>query len=190
MPDLAAIKVVIGRRLDGSADYPDFNSLPVVQASGMDWSRYIDVEGCGWCYDRVSGHDDEDMAAGSPRGVQHGVLLIPEQFAIEAVAQFAATCTRLNEATCETFYDDRHVFDVEDEQSDESVLEQLERELRLLKELEGTPEAPPNIAGLLIKCRRRIKRAIDPTHIARGVRDNPRSTWQRMKANRSITFRE
>jgi len=188
MPNFAAIRVTIGRSSNGAAQYPNFNSLAVVSASGLDWSKYVDVKGMGWNYDKTSGHDDENP--GSPRGQQFGILLIPEQFAVQAIAGFPATCTRLTETQCENFWDTKHAVEEEEELSDGRALEELEREHRMMLTLQGTPEAPSDVAEKLTKIRQKIKRALDPAHRARGVRNNPKSTWQRIKSHRNITFVE
>ena len=55
------VKITLGP--NGHAKYPAFNTLAVVQASGLDWSKYIDVHGSGWLYDSV-GHRESSP----PRG--------------------------------------------------------------------------------------------------------------------------
>lgn len=180
MADLAAIKVKIGVRKDGTAKYPAFNALPVVQAYGADWSVYIDREGMGWMYDYI-GHDDEDPA--SPRGQQWGLLLIPEQFAIEAVAQFPGDCTRMTEAECESFYDNQSAVTQPDEIVDVSALEGLERKLRLANEINAPP---PTINAIKAE----ITDALDPDKPNRGVKKNHNSKYAWLKANKGIAFKE
>ena len=82
--ELVGIKVKIGQcGVTGCAKYPDFSKLACVQASPLDWSKYVDVHGLGWHYDCCGHQEDED---GSPAGMQWGMLIIPETFADEAVA--------------------------------------------------------------------------------------------------------
>ena len=47
--DLVPIKVTIGTKVDGSADYPNFTNLASVD---IEWSRYVDVHGSGWLYEK------------------------------------------------------------------------------------------------------------------------------------------
>ncbi len=170
MPSYAALRVKIGIRQNKRAKYPDFNLLPVVISSGQDWSVYIDKEGSGWKYDRVSGHSDD--TATSPRGQQWGLLLIPEQFAIEAVAQFPTLCQRITEAQTQKFYDEDHAVDFEDDEIDETILTKIK-----LKN------------DLGIRLTAADTNALDPTHKQPGVRENYfRKVWVRYKARRNITI--
>lgn len=176
MRNLAAIRVEIGLRPDGSANYPAFNSLPVVIASGKDWSKYVDIEGDGWLYDAV-GHREEDAGANglpaSPFGTQFGVLLIPKQFADEAVATFPTKCTRLTEAELTTFYDSRIARDEPEEDIDENVLLKIKAK-----------------DDLGLARTREDNEALHPTHPRRGVRENYRKTFSRFKAKHGITIDE
>ena len=109
MRELAAIKVKIGikktGRNAGHHEFPDFNRLPIVQTSGMDWSRYVDAYGESWHYDKVSGHRDDDVD--SPFGNWDGMLIVPVEFADEAVQMFPELVSRLTEMECGEFYDSR-----------------------------------------------------------------------------------
>lgn len=171
--NLAAIRVEIGTRPDGSADYPNFNSLPVVSASGKDWSKYVDQEGSGWLYDAVGHRDEDSTSPASPVGIQFGVLLIPKAFADEAVAQFPTKCTRLSQADLDTFYNSRIARDEPDEEIDEEVL----RKIKAKDDL-GLPRT------------REDDEALHPTHQRRGVRPNHRKTLSRFITNRQITIDE
>ena len=59
--NLVPMKVIIRLNNEGQALYPNFNTLNIVQASGLDWARYIDVHGLGWHYDKTSGHKEESI---------------------------------------------------------------------------------------------------------------------------------
>jgi len=175
MTHLTAVKVKIGQRPNGHAEYPNFNSLACVKAANQDWSQYIDTKGEGWQYDQISGHTDEDFD--SPRGQQWGLLLIPEVFANESVAKFPDLCERLDEAATEIFYDTRAHARDDDHMDDQRILA-LKARLDLEKEL-GID------TGECLDC---IKRALDKNDPAQGLRKNHRKRWSDFKARHGVTF--
>lgn len=176
--ELAAIRVKIGTKPNGQADYPAFGGLPIVQASGMDWAQYVDANGLGWVYDKV-GHKEE--SGDSPHGQQWGMLVVPEEFADQAVAAFPSQCKRFTEVECEEFFDTRQ--DLEAEIIDEVELEKLERRLRLAEAV-STPVPQIN------QIKNEIKDALNPAHKRRGVKANPNANWQAAKVAKGITFKE
>ena len=188
MPTLAAIKVKIGLRPNGHHDHPDFNQLPVVQASGLDWAKYVDVQGTGWHYDRISGHQDDEP--GSPFGTWFGMLLIPEQFAIEAMAQFPALVTRMTEAEAQAFYDDRAHVREDEFHRDPETLTGLDNDLRLIREILKKeplhPMAKPRLEEVLVE----LPKALDPDDPTLGVRRNLRRKWATMKVKVNLVFQE
>jgi hypothetical protein len=188
--ELAAIRVKILRKPNGHADYPKFGQLPSVQETGMDWSKYVDIYGIGWLYDKVSGHDDEDVD--SPRGQQWGVLLIPEVFANEAVAQFPDRCQRLTEAETADFYDNKTNIHVDEEVVDADILKSYQIQIELLKtlEAEATSQEKVKLQQQLANIKVKAKKAIDPDDDAPGLRKNPLARWSSAKAKRGITFKE
>lgn len=168
--DLAALRVkIVQDPSTRKASYPNFNRLQVVRNSNYDdWSYFIDGEGEGWMYDRVSGHKDDDPE--SPRGQQFGVLLIPDQFAKEAVAMFPDRCERIDEATFEKFYDQRVARDVPEDEIDVKRLE----EIKLKKDLG-------------IRLTDQDNKALDPSdETERGVKPNPLKTWKSLKGKKKI----
>jgi len=182
---LTGLRVKIGLKSNRQADYPDFGSLPVVQASGGDWSFYVDREGEGWHYDQTSGHSED--TPGSPVGQQFGLLIIPEQFAIEAVAAFPTVCTRLTETQTEAFYDNRaHVREADNRQDDNALLS-LRQELELLKELAA---AGDDVTARRNALRAKLRAAIDPDREEPGIHRNKLKTWIRRKAAHGIVFKE
>jgi hypothetical protein len=107
--ELTAIKVKIGlQNKDGRLEhaYPNFNSIAPALRQSMDWSLFIDLFG-GWKYDKVAGHQEDDVAGGSPRGVWFGLLLVPADFATEAVALFPGEVSKLSGVDATTFYESR-----------------------------------------------------------------------------------
>ena len=166
MRELAAIKVRIGIKKSGAKaghhQYPDFGQLTCVIASGMDWSRYIDVYGESWHYDNISGHRDDDED--SPFGQQFGMLLVPVEFAEQAVAKFSDTVTRLAEAECESFYDTRT-------QTHAPRFHESVDRLQAIaaKRFLGIAETEDD------------RNALDPDHPSAGIVRNPRKTWTDFK---------
>ena len=101
------------------------------------------------------------------------MLLIPKAFADEAVAAFPSEVSKLTEAECETFYDDRHGSRLEQEKVDESALKRF-----VVREQAGetlTPEQASEKA-----------KALDPDDPTPGIVKNPRRTWADYKAWREI----
>ena len=174
MRELAAIKVVIGLKASGRTaghhQYPDFGQLACVLASGMDWSRYVDVHGDGWHYDKVSGHRDDD--ADSPFGTWFGMLLVPVGFAEQALAQFPDTVTQLTEAQCKTFYESRVTV----------------RQPALIESV-GTLQALAAKRQLDLPETEEDRQALDPDHPSPGITRNQRKTWADFKKKCGLRFK-
>ena len=166
--DLVPIKIRIGLKKDGSALYPDFNDLPIVAASGIDWSYYVDAEGSGWLYD-CCGHKESEP--GSPTGMQWGMLLVPAAFATDATDAFPADVTRLTSTEAVQFYDTQHAREFEDEEIRQDIVDAIRSKQAL--ELALTP---------------RQLDAIDPTTDTPGIRANPRKTFNSFITKRGITL--
>lgn len=118
--ELTAIKVTMGLRANGHTDHPDFNVLPSVIASDLDWSIYVDQNGSGWKYD-CCGHEEEEP--GSPFGTWIGMLLVPAAFAAEAVNEYPGTISQLTSAEATAFYDDKHASGFDEEILDLDIIE-------------------------------------------------------------------
>lgn len=164
--NLVPLKVKIGLTNDGAAKYPFFNTLTVVKDAGMDWSKYIDVHGSGWLYD-CCGHKEEQMDGDewdSPFGQQWGVILVPKDFADEAVIAFPNECEKVNEARVTTFYDDRHAKDFPEENVNEEALKVFETKESLGVTLTPTEEI-------------KKAKAIDPNDPEPGIRKNEKKKW-------------
>ncbi len=98
--DVAAIRVKIGLRPNGHADHPNWKLLPSAASGKPEDQMFF-----GWKYDKQCGHKDETL--GSPFGQQFGMMLCTPQLADEAIATFPAATTRLTEAQCEAFCDNK-----------------------------------------------------------------------------------
>jgi len=166
--ELVPIKVKIGLRPNGHADHPDFNQLPSVKASGVDWAYHIDAVGSGWLYDCCGHKEAED---GSPFGMQWGMLLLPAVLAAEAVTALPGVCTAMSEAEAEAFYDNQHQRDAAEEIIDEFVLKVIEERQKLGLPLTATHS-----------------KALDPTDDQPGIRANHDKTFVGYKARRGITL--
>lgn len=159
MRNLVPIKITIGIKQDGAAQYPDFNTLASVQASGMDWSRYVDVEGLGWHYDSCCGHKTDTVD--SPFGQQFGILITPKAFADEAIVAFPLVVFKQTKLETQVFYDTHVTQDQPEQEIDGDILTaiKIHRDLGLVDEAWMT-------------------RAIDPTTDDRGIRKNTRKFWR------------
>lgn len=168
--DVKAIKVVIGTKVqDGKrvAAYPDFNRLMVVQQSGMDWAYYVDANGGGWHYDKCCAHAVE--RPGSPIGTQHGMLLVPPDFAREALSAFPGIVTELSEAEAEAFYNDHaHAHEAE-----EVVNERIVSGIAA-KQGAGVTLSPTD------------EKALDPDDPTPGINKNRRRYWADYKTDRGV----
>jgi len=168
MKNLVPIKVKIGLNEAGQAKYPNFNSMQTVQNTGMDWSKYIDVHGSGWLYDEC-GHQDEDVD--SPRGQQWGLVLVPKEFADEAVTRYPGDVTKLNETATQDFYDNKHAIEQPDEEIDNEVLQGI----KLKQDLGQT-------------LTKQQQDALDPNKEERGVRKNPNKKFVDFKTKRGFNI--
>jgi len=166
---LVALKVVIE---DGKTfKYPDFNALAVVQSwsaqNGGDWSNYIDVEGLGWKYDNAGDFAKDDGE--TPQGQWCALLLVNSVFADEAIAIYPDKVTRLTEAQCKSFYDDRHAIEFPDEDIDNDILQGIKLKQDL--NLSLTPDQA---------------KAIDPTDSTRGITKSKNKKWVDFKLDKDI----
>lgn len=167
---LTPIKVIIRLKSNGHAKYPDFNLLTVVQASGMDWARYIDNYGLGWHYDKTCGHKEDTIE--SPIGTQLGVLIIPEEFAEEAIEEFPEDCFGMTEVELEDFYNNKAHSHEPDEVFDMSVLEGIQ-----VKHSLGIPLTTQQ------------QDAIDPDKDVPGIRKNKKRYWADFKKSAGVTIK-
>lgn len=175
MRDLVALKVKIGLKGKdwpvanerGHALYPKFNQLQAVIDSGMDWSYYVDTYGEAWHYDKKCGHKQEEET--SPRGMQWGMLIVPKEFADEAVEKFPEVCSIVDEAELEDFYDNRAHAHEPDERIDDVVLKGIEAKQKAGHSLTPNQE-----------------KALNPDNDIPGVRRNYNRYWKDYKAKQGI----
>lgn len=159
--------------------YPDFNKIDKSVRQSMDWSAYID-QFDGWHYDSVSGHVDDDPANDSPRGTWLGMLLVPEEFANQAVALFPSQCKILTDAQAERFYEDRVTVGQQGYIEDVEALQALAARLTIEEKLNITPTAEEV---------QRRKDMLDPNKKQRGIMKNEMKKWSDYKAKRGVTIK-
>jgi hypothetical protein len=169
--ELVPLKVRIGLKTGGGHQFPDFNQIDPGLRDNMDWSYYVDKFG-GWHYDKIAGHADDDTANDSPPGTWIGMLLVPETFAMAAVAQFPDTCSIIIETDAEKFYDERaHIHEPEIKE-DKEVLQAIQAKRALnIAEDQGDLDA------------------LNPDHPAPGRRRNKFNTFNDFKTQKGITIK-
>lgn len=193
--ELCGLKVKIGLRPNGEADHPDFSSLPCVQGSGLNWSKYIDSpqygDGQGWHYDKSSGH--KEHSDDSPMGQQWAMLVINEEFCQQACAAFPSLCSHMTESECETFLETKAMAHLPDAKRDADALNGRLAEIQLLKELIANEKDVPTKTAQqerLAACLTEAKAALDPNSKMPGVRKTEGKTWADHKAKKQIVYKE
>lgn len=169
--ELIPIKVKIGLRPNGHADYPDWSKLPLAKTTDPASHMFH-----GWQYDKTSGH--KESAIDSPYGMQWGVVLVTVQFAAEAVVKFPAIVNVMTEAELETFWDEKAHAHMSAEQIDTDALQGLKAERDLLVDLGRS----------LTTVDETIARALDPNDPSRGKQKDHLKTWKLAKVRLGVTI--
>lgn len=171
--ELTPLKVLIGMdESTGHHAYPAFDSLPVVQASNLTWTKWVDVHGDGWHYDKKAGH--KEVLPDSPQGTWIGVLLVPDVFAQQAVSMFPAKCSIMGEVAWEDFYDNRAHLKEPEERFDQGVLDGL-----VAKKALGLTLTPQQ------------QDALDPKkHDVPGIIENKRRKWKSYKQENDFSIKK
>jgi hypothetical protein len=165
--DLVAIKVIIKQDpTNGQALYPNFNEITSVTRNGMDWSKFIDVAGGGWHYDKACGHKEESVD--SPFGEQIGCLCVPVAFAVEALNLFPGVVSKMTANEFAVFNDDKAHAHEDAEKVDTDTLNGLSARRQLMKvRNKDTTELD-----------KQIDRALNPLiKEEMGVRKNDTKLW-------------
>lgn len=170
--NLVPIKVILKRRANGEADWPNFNVIDSAKRDGKPWSKFIDSGGIGWLYDKI-----DNLGTGAPNGT--ACTLIPEDFANAAVAEFPTLVSIISEVDFETFYEERAVVRMPTEFLDTDVLQGIVAR----KQLEDLGEAPApsqEIVDARAKC-------LDPSEQNyRGIRKNLKKKWADAKVDMNV----
>jgi len=155
---LVPIKVKLFRKTDGSGiDWPSFNVISEEIRKGMVWSRYIDVMGIRWHYNKVA-----NLGTRAPFG--EACTCVPQDFADAAVVAFPDKVSILTEAEWVEFYDTK----AHAHEPDEDINVELVKGIKLKQEM-GL-ELTPGQAD-----------AINPNTDTRGIRKNKRKKWADFK---------
>lgn len=167
--NLVPIKVKIGLKPNGHAKYPNFNTLQCVIDAGIDWSNYVDTYGLGWHYDKTSGHKEDTLD--SPFGQQWGVLIIPKEFATEALITFPLDITELTEIELEDFYNNKAHAHEPDEKFNTDILAGIK-----LKQ------------DLSIALTQNQIDALDPNNNIPGIMKNKKKIWVDYKILKGVNI--
>ena len=172
--NLVPIKVILKRRANGEADWPDFNVIEASKRDNKPWSKFIDSGGTSWLYDKI-----DNLGTGAANGT--ACTLIPEDFADAAVEAYPATVSIMSEADFETFYEERAVVRMPTEFLDTEVLQGIVAR-KQLEDLGEAPEPSAEIVAARAKC-------LDPTEQNyRGIRKNLRKKWADAKTDMNVSI--
>jgi hypothetical protein len=177
--NLVALKVIVGIDPEnGQAKYPNFNLISSAARKGMDWSKYIDVHGTGWHYDKTSGHKEE--TAESPQGQQFACLCVPQDFADEALAMFPSVVSEQTELEFEDFHDNKAHAHEPSETISTEVLNGLSAQRTLMVTI------GQDVTALDAK----IAKALDPTDkTEQGVIENKGKVWKDAKSIQNVILK-
>lgn len=183
---IVPLKVKIGLRPNGHADYPAWERLPLIAQmlepgflrEAVDAAVRQHVVG-SWHYDKTAGHEVD--TPDSPRGMQWGMLLVTRAFADQALVTFPSVVTVMTRTEVAAFWETKAYGHLPDEDLDAPILTALQSR-RALMVARGVP--PPALAALDTI----IDRALDPLDSHPGVRRNPRRRWTDQPARLGIIF--
>ena len=172
--NLVPIKVILKRRLNGEADWPDFNMIDSTIRENRPWSKYIDSKGIGWLYDKI-----ENLGTGAENGT--ACTLIPKDFAEAAVQQFPDLVSIIDEAAFDTFYDERAMIRMPIEFLDTEVLQGIVAR-KQLEDMGIAPAPSAEIVTARTKC-------LNPNEQNyRGIRKNLKKKWVDAKTELGVTI--
>lgn len=167
--NLVPIKVKIGLRPNKHADHPDWMLLPLAK-DGEPGLQMSD----GWHYDKRYGH--AELGPDSPIGMQWGMVFVTPLFARQAIEVFPELVTELTEVEAEDFYDTRCMAHLSENKTDVAILQGLQIELSLRKEL------GQDVTEIMAK----INKALDPADEEPGIIKNPMKKFADYKAVKGL----
>lgn len=172
--ELIPLKVKIGLRPNGHADHPDWKKLPLAQG-GNAQERIDQHMIVSWRYDKTSGHQED--TPDSPVGMQWGMILVTEQFAVEAATVFPDLITRMTEAEAKDFWENKAHAHLSEYKHDTLTLQGLvaERDLSVTR---GRPTEELD---------KRIDKALNPDDPTPGVKRVPDKFWAAAKVHLGFT---
>lgn len=168
-----AIKVKIGLKPNGYADYPDWTTMPLASGGSNMAAREALVRAhqiVRWVYDQC-GHEEE--LPDSPRGMQWGMMIVTQQFADEAKAIWPDRIIVLTEAEAQDFWENRCHQHLPALRVDNDILSGL-KTMRDLYVARGNALAITALDA-------RIDKALDPDDPEPGVAREPRKRWATAK---------
>jgi hypothetical protein len=171
MRTLKGMKVKITLNKNNQAIYPDFNNLQVIKDENVSFEIYIERNSQGgWIQDQTS-DIKTDSGSESPHGVHYAMLLMPAAFIDQACAVFKDTCTALDEAAIEEFFNNKVQINAPVETIDNGILQGIKDKVAL----GGTKETYDDDA-------------LDKHSDTPGVRINKYKTWALYKVLKNITI--
>ena len=176
--DVVFLKVKIGLRPNGHADYPDWTTLPLAAAGADQAAKQALVDAqtlVKWRYDKVSGHAEE--TPDSPVGQQWGMLGVTQAFATEALAQWPTLVTQMTPAEAAAFWADRATAHLPSDRVDADYLNGLAAQRTLLV-ARGKPTTRIDTV---------IDRALNRDRPESGVRRNREKSFGDFIADRNLT---
>lgn len=190
MRELVAMRVKIlrgevrrGGRTRVENLYPPFDEIPPERRTPpgssvpMSWSLFFDAVGIGWAYDLVSGFGYSDDEEPDP-GVLWGLVMVPEEFALEAEARWPDRIVILSPQEAESWYDRRVGSKTPPEILEAGVLSGLHASLQLAMEL-NNPQAEADVRAMAAK-------ALDPDDETPGRQRNPFATFQGLTERKGV----
>lgn len=185
--DLVPLKIDIGLKLEGGRQvhaHPDFNKIPAHLRGGMDWSYFLTGINGGPFYDHCCGHhevDDEDPTdpfCNTKVGCWHAMILVPKDFADEALKLFGPNGTLVKDQVeevdaedFEEFYNKRHATRIPEQEIDEKRLASI--------------KAKQDVGASLTKD---DEDALDPEKPTPGIKKNPLKRWKDRQKKQGITI--
>ena len=171
--DLIPIKVLLYRREGEGADWPDLNVIDPAIRGGQPWSKYVDAQGIGWLYDKLS-----NLGTGAEFGT--ACTLVPKPFADAAVVAYPALISTMTEVEFEDFYDNKSAVNQPIETLDTDVLQGIVARVQLEKD--GVAPIP---SAAIVAAR---AKALDPAEKDyRGIRKNMKKAWSDAKGEFNIS---
>lgn len=180
MADGVPIKVVIGLKSNGQADYPDWTTLPLASggATPEDKEALVAAEQIvKWVYDKTSGHQEDTTE--SPAGQQLGMMVVTSLFSTQALAAFPTVVSTMTEAEAQDFWENKAHAHLPTEKIDIDALTGLKAQRDLLVAVKAHPSKITELDA-------RIFDALNPDHEELGVRKNKDKSWTDAKANRGF----
>ena len=172
--DLIALKVKIGTKDNGWADYPDWTKISFIN-DNADMRKYCPM---GWMYDKKYGHNES--GTGSPVGMQWGYLLVTETFATEAIKEFPTLVSKMTEAEFESAYEGNITAHLPENEVDNDVLQGLKTEYDIKTALAQDTT--------VIKAK--MAKAIDPNDSELGIKKNKDKLFSDYKFKTGITIKK